>query len=186
MHWRDFLQPTKAKLLVALLIYLLFVPLLHVEIECLMTMAGGICPPSKDFSFLDALIFQGNPAYTLEFLLAGIPISYLASCLLAAIYSRIRGSAFLCPSAAKLALAALLAFALVPFVQVSGPYLMCDFHWWDCQSSGLDTMWIYLLIDKRIDVFTGISFPVLLAGLLASYFASCFLFFLLSKYHKKK
>ena len=92
---------------------------------------------------------------------------------------------FLFPTPGKLALAAFLLLALAPFVQVDQP-LMCDFNWWNCNSSHLDTAWLYLLNSGTYYVFTGISAPVLLAGLLISYLASCSFLFLLSKRHKKK
>ena len=76
------------------------------------------------------------------------------------------------PSTFKLLASLVLLLTLVPFVEVSQP-LMCDFNWWDCDSTHLDSPLLFALNMGTYYVYSGISTPVLALGALGSYFFAC-------------
>ena len=87
MDWRSFFQPTKAKILVAALVYLFFAPVLQYCVYCFMGPCPGGC---QQISLFEALfnLYPLNMNWLLA--LAGLPISYFAACALAAIYFKVK------------------------------------------------------------------------------------------------
>jgi hypothetical protein len=93
MDCKEFLKPTKAKLLLAALLYLLFIPFINQYTEYVCPPGRSDCPQSidKHVSVIEALLLTGTVAqsYMWHFLIVGIPISYLAACILAYAYAKL-------------------------------------------------------------------------------------------------
>ena len=113
MNWKELLKPTKNKIIVALVIFILFVPFVYVDNELKMMICKGsncsvrykdaikILPSEFEPNFMEkprvqiwkpiiyqSLTFYGYISYT--YLTAGIILSYLASCTIILLYTKIR------------------------------------------------------------------------------------------------
>ena len=86
MDLRSFLQPTRSKIALAVLIYLLFVPIIQYCVYCFM----APCPGCQYVSLAETLFFNRHPFNHPNWLfaLAGLPASYLASCFLLFLLSK--------------------------------------------------------------------------------------------------
>lgn len=88
MSWKGVLRPTKAKIALFLIIFVIFVPLVEYDtgIRCI----RAPCPAGATGPILISLFSHGLFGLNYVVMVPGLIISYLASCGIALLYSRIR------------------------------------------------------------------------------------------------
>lgn len=98
MDWKEFLRPTKTKLLVAAILFVLFVPVVNMfGSECTGEMCQDVGISINKASIIQILLPSlGNPAFRVDYLevlylnvLFGTIICYLLTCLLIFLYSKL-------------------------------------------------------------------------------------------------